>query len=577
MPPVLLQCQAVPDGGRLLGSEAGDMWEALDAVDWRALDAVGPDHPATDVPKVLRRIARADATTRPEAVERAFADLQDLLCAPGRFTDVGTAALPFLVDLALDPETVKRPDLVELLTSLAADGDGEGGVGRREAAARAAWRRQWPRIRRLLDDGDPVVRRAALRLIADRTAPLLERWHEERDLSVRVALLLALGRAAADEDPTESTHAEVRAVLDGLLHGENPVLRVAAVIATAPLDPRVPLRAHPMLLEILADPVVAPEFGEVWYALDCDIPYERNDVAAWVVGLLELDMTVATSFVAALAETGSRIGDAELRRCALDEAWRLLLARPSVEAAVLPLAAGLLADPDDDVRYRAVHLLAVLGHRAAPHADRLAALLDDPGESRLFDGTVGIHASWALARIGDPRALPELVERLVAHGDVWGRGCLPGEPRHPSVADVLRPLRAHAEVLLPAVREALRDEVSRTGWLVEDLRTVLHAWGENPLLPGEPTPYPQPWEPPLPGPAEAEATVLAYAADGQWRWAFTIALDTLTHHGHLTPPVREALTALKAADCRLSEHGDYRAILQDEEIRARIDRVLALP
>ncbi|MFF2785653.1 HEAT repeat domain-containing protein [Streptomyces sp. NPDC058049] len=561
--------------------EARDMWGALDAVDWRALEAVGPDHPATDVPKVLRRIARADATTRPEAVDRAYGDLQELLWSPGRFTDVGTAALPFLVDLALDPETLRRPDLVDLLTCLACDGEDGGredGGGEADSAPAAAWRRQWPRIRRLLHDGDPVVRRTALRLIADRTGPLLERWHEERDLSVRVALLLTLGRAAADEDPTESTNAEVRAVLDGLLHGENPVLRVAAVIAAAPLDPRAPLRAHPMLLEILSDPVLAPEFGKVWYTLDREIPYERNDVAAGVVELLELDMTVATSFVAALAETGSRIGDADLRRCALDEAWRLLVARPSVEAAVLPLAAGLLADPDDDVRHQAAHLMAVLGHRAAPHADRLAALLDDPGESKFFDGTVGDHARWALTRIGDPRALPGLVERLVApYRDVQGYGFFPGEPRVPEVAHVLRPLRAHAGVLLPAVREALGDEVSRAGWLVEDLRKVLQAWGENPLLPGEPTPYPQPWEPPLPEPAQAEATVRAFAAGGQWHWTFPTALDALTRHGTLTPPVREALTALAAADRRFSEYGDYRAVLQDEEIRARIDRLLAQP
>ncbi|WP_404961456.1 HEAT repeat domain-containing protein [Streptomyces sp. 147326] len=572
-----------------MGSEAGEMWEALDAVDWRALEAVGPDHPATDVPKVLRRIARADATTRPEAVERAYGDLQDLLLAPGqtlgRGTDVGTAALPFLVDLALDPETAARPVLVDLLAHLACGGEADS------ARAAARWR-QWPRLRRLFDDGDPVVRRAALQLIADRTGPLLERWHEETDLSVRVALSLALGRAAAAApvDPTESTdatgataataatHAEVRAVLDSALHGENPVLRVAAVIAAAPLDPQAVLRARPMLLEILADPVLAPEFGQVWYTLDCEIPYERNDVAAWVVELLEPDTTEAASFVAVLAETGIRIGDAELRRCAMDEAWRLLSARPSAAAAVLPLAAGLLADPDDDVRYKAAHLLAVLGHRAAPYADRLAALLDDPGESESFDGTVGDHARWALTRIGDVRALPDLVERLVApYRDMQGRGFVPRDPRQPDVADVLRPLRAHTGVLLPAVREALRDEVSRAGWLVGDLRAVLRAWGENPLLPGELTPYPQPWEPPPLEPAQAEATVLAYAADGQWHWTLTYALDTLARHGHLAPPVREALTALRAADRRHSEYGDYRSFLQDEEVRARIDRALALP
>ncbi|MEV8533909.1 hypothetical protein [Streptomyces sp. NPDC051211] len=202
------------------------MLEGLDAVDWRGLEAVGPDQPVTNVPKLLRRIARADATTRREAVGRAYGDLQDLLLAPGRVTGAGTAALPFLVDLALDPDTVARPDLVEVLADLAHNGE-TGEAGTVDSGWEAAWRRQWPRLRTLFDDRDPVVRRAALQLIASRTVPLLERWHEETDLSVRLTLLLALGQAAAAEDPTGSTDAEVRAVLDGVLHGENPVLRVA--------------------------------------------------------------------------------------------------------------------------------------------------------------------------------------------------------------------------------------------------------------------------------------------------------------------------------------------------------------
>lgn len=71
--------------------------------------------------------------------------------------------------------------------------------------------------------------------------------------------------------------------------------------------------------------------------------------------------------------------------------------------------------------------------------------------------------------------------------------------------------------------------------------------------------------------------MLAYAADGQWHWTFPTALDALTRRGDLAPPVREALTALVAADRRLSEYGDYRAFLQDEQIRAWIDRMPTLP
>ncbi|MFJ3922133.1 HEAT repeat domain-containing protein [Streptomyces sp. NPDC090022] len=432
------------------------------------------------------------------------------------------------------------------------------------------------------------MRRSALHLIAGRPADLLERWREETDRSVRVTLLLTLGEAGAGagaaeapedaEDAEGTTAAGIRAVLDGVVRGADPVLRVAAVVATASIDPRAPLRAYAMLLELLTDPALAPQFEQVWYAPHSEYPYSREDVAAWVVDLLGRDPEVALSFVAALAAAGRRTDDAELRRCALDVGWRILVDRPSAADALLSLAAGLLADPDDDVRYKAAHLLAVLGRRSAPYADRLAGLLDDTGAAKFFDGTVGDHARWALTRIGDPRALPDLVERLVApYRDLQGWGYVLGDPRPPDVADVLRPLAAHAGVLLPAVREALRDEVARSGWLVRDLREVLRSWGQDPLLPGETDPYPPPWEPPLMDPAEAEAAVLTYAADREHLGSLYTALLSLAHHGHVTPPAREALTALRDANRRLTAYVDYRAFLQDEEIRTLIAAVLALP
>ncbi|MGP3632456.1 hypothetical protein ACTU45_03595, partial [Streptomyces sp. 24-1644] len=170
-------------------------------------------------------------------------------------------------------------------------------------------------------------------------------------------------------------------------------------------------------------------------------------------------------------------------------------------------------------------------------------------------------------------------ERLVApYRDLQGWGYCIGDPRRPDVADVLRPLRAHAVELLPAVREALRDEVARKGWLIGDLREVIQAWGEDPTLPGETEPYPPLWEPPLMEAAQAEATVLAFVADEEEQhWTFITALTSLIHHGHASPPVREALATLRTADRRLSRYGDYRAFQEDKEIRERIDAVLALP
>ncbi|MEU5537619.1 HEAT repeat domain-containing protein [Streptomyces sp. NPDC020362] len=161
------------------------------------------------------------------------------------------------------------------------------------------------------------------------------------------------------------------------------------------------------------------------------------------------------------------------------------MVRPSAAPALVPLAGALLADADDGVRYRAAHLLAVLGSRAAPYADRLAELLDDPGEAEFLEGTVGDHARWALTRIGDPRGLPGLVERLYEpYRGQYSRSYVMGDPRLPEVEDVLTPLGAHADVLLPAVRELLRD--ADTGITVTRLFLgVLTEWGQAavPALP----------------------------------------------------------------------------------------------
>ncbi|MFF3249259.1 hypothetical protein ACFYWY_37345 [Streptomyces sp. NPDC002870] len=51
----------------------------------------------------------------------------------------------------------------------------------------------------------------------------------------------------------------------------------------------------------------------------------------------------------------------------------------------------------------------------------------------------------------------------------------------------------------------------------------------------------------------------------------------MTRIGVITPAVRTALRTVKGFDRRLSPCRDYRAFLQDEELRAVIEEVLALP
>jgi hypothetical protein len=339
----------------------------------------------------------------------------------------------------------------------------------------------------------------------------------------------------------------------------------------------------------------------------------------------------------------------------------------------------------------------VPGPRAAQYADALAALLDDRGEDEFIEGTVGEQARWALTRIGDPRALPGLVERLhEPYRGQYSHAYCTGGPRRPEVEDVLTPLSAHTQTLLPAVRDLLRND-GMGGSLTGCFLKVLTAWGPAaaPALPevvallddarysldaldalvamgpaaqsAEATVrrctvldspgnhHKVAWaaarlggdsdaalrllgeavlteEEPLYGPVhllgdlspaaaryadrvrqlmergnsrlrlqaavalwsitaepEPSASVMEeyilLMADGRWPMAdggdsygFDLdALRALTRIGTLTAAARAGLRTACDLDRRLSAYRDYRAILQDEKIRAAIDDVLTLP
>ncbi|MCT2543650.1 HEAT repeat domain-containing protein [Streptomyces atratus] len=664
--------------------------EALDELPWERLEpALGRD-PAVELRRALRRLARKGAA----ATEEDCGPLFDCVAPdPRGVTAVATAALPFVVVLAGHPDMGARATLVQLLTGLsgAAAEAGEAAV---DAGWHEAWRRHRPRLSGLLVDPRPEVRREALPL-AEGVGVLLERWRAETDPAVRLPVLLALGTAAAGSGAAEAAE-RVREIVAGVLGTGTPAMRVAAVHARAEFDPQAPVRELDLLVEALSDPAARPGFEALWYVPDIDGPLNREDVLSWTARLFEDAPEAALSLVVRLVDAARRTGDTLLCRAALDEGWRLLVSMRSAAPALLPRAGALLGDPDDGVRYRAAHLLAALGTRAAPYADELAGLLDDPGEDEFFEGTVGDHARWALTRIGDRRALPELVERLHApYKDQYSRGYCLGDPHLPEVEDVLAPLGAHAEILLPAIRRLLRDSDSDGGRgrrtpLTGPFLHVLQAWGPAaaPALPevvallddtryslaavdalvamgpaaaavehavrrctvpdapgnhqkvawaawrlgGDPgtalrligeavpagegpfrgpvhllgdfgpaaAPYADrvrrlmengdTWLRPraavalwsITGEPEPSATVLEedlppVALGGDSYGGFLHALRALARIGTVSRTARAVLRTVRSFDRPLSTYRDYRAILQDETIRAAIDEVLALP
>ncbi|MBO7940624.1 hypothetical protein JTP77_032550 [Streptomyces sp. S9] len=452
---------------------AGTVLAALDTVAWDGLEPAVALHPADRMRRALRRLAvRGAAATEDDAYEvyECF--------APGarRLPALSAAALPFVVALAGDPDLgspASRGVIVELLVDLAGVAAAAG-----PDAVDPGWHGQWrslrPRIRALLADPLPRVRREALPL-AEGPEPLLERWHTEPDPAVRLPLLLAVGAAARGGDGDTGP---VRAVVAEVLRTGDPVLRVAAVHALAAFDAEGAVREQDVLVAVLSDPAGAPAFEATWYLPGVEHALTREDVVAASADLYGDHPEAQLALAVRLVTAARRSADAPLCRAALDVGRHLLTLRPSAASALLPLAGDLLTDPDDGVRYRAAHLLALLGRRAAPYADALAARLDDPGADEWYEGTVGDHARWALTRIGDPRALPGLVERLYEpYRGSWSRAYCTGDPRLPEVEDVLLPLRAHAAALLPAIRRLLRED-GVGGTLTCPLLRVLTAWGE---------------------------------------------------------------------------------------------------
>ncbi|MFR9797804.1 hypothetical protein ACL02U_18155 [Streptomyces sp. MS06] len=679
---------------------AGTSVEAVDAVDWsRFRTGVSEHHPVEEVPRALRRLVRRG----PAATEEDCHPLYSCLFAPGGgLPSAAAAALPFLTALASDSANGARVTLVELLGALNGAAREAGEQGTHEAW-REEWRRQGDKVTALLADPAPSVRRAAL-LLADDDA-LLERWHAERDPAVRLPVLLALGTCAATTAGAPGTgspggrhrfNGAVEAMLSRVLRDDEPVMKVAAVIAWASLDRDVPLRHTDVLLDVLADPAVRPRFEQIWWLPDVEVPFTRDDVAAWVSGLLDHVPPAALSFVTRLAEAAERTADDGLRRVVLDEAWRHMVLRRSAAPTVLPLAARLLDCTDDCVRLKAAHLLAMLAPDSGPYADRLAALLDDPGTDTVswIEGTVGDFARWALVRLGDPRGLPGLVESLWApYREQFGRSWVEGDPRRPEMHEVLAPLREHADVLLPALLEEVRQDHERHGGHGVIMGTLLHVaeeWGPDalPVLPVvlpllKDTRYSLRVIDVLlamgPGaastaPAVRDAVVLGHPSNhhttawAAWRiaggddgtalrilgeavhdeqaspygpvtllsdfgpaaaahagrvrevmenseygrvvaavalWAITgdqgttlpvleqvvvrftedddrygdlaEALRGFLRIGTVTPAARRALRLVGARDLRLSNHRDYRAVLDDQELRSVIAAVLALP
>ncbi|KAK1181396.1 HEAT repeat domain-containing protein [Streptomyces sp. NBS 14/10] len=177
----------------------------IEDVDWASLKHAYGE--ATDVPGILGALRSADVEDR----NGAFYDMYGSLCHQGSVYEATAAAVPFLVDIVVEPGYPDREDLLSFLGHVCHGGD----TG--HAAALAAMAVQVPRLTPLLRDGDPGVRlrvlwalsSAELREAADDVARLTA----DPEPSVRAGAWLALGemdagRLSADCDEADGGEAD---------------------------------------------------------------------------------------------------------------------------------------------------------------------------------------------------------------------------------------------------------------------------------------------------------------------------------------------------------------------------------
>ncbi|MEV0408863.1 hypothetical protein [Actinoallomurus sp. NPDC050550] len=269
--------------------------EELSSVDWSALThAYGG---ADDVPDLVRALYTEDE----EQIEEALYELYGNVHHQGTVFPATVEAVPFLAHAALHA-VLKRDELLMLLVTMA---DQTRPADPVTEAVRAAVGAMAPGLLSCLEDADPAVRRAALRVAAVATDPkaVAERLNgvyvADPDADVRADALTALARV----DPNEAR--EAAALGDGV-----PAIRLAAALL------RLERSAPPYpaeLIDVVAADGTEPS-GEVFPGLGS----QKHRLTTLLTADVDAGLAVAARWVAA----GDPGGQGSWLAEHLAEAWR---------------------------------------------------------------------------------------------------------------------------------------------------------------------------------------------------------------------------------------------------------------
>ncbi|GAA1414979.1 hypothetical protein GCM10009601_03830 [Streptomyces thermospinosisporus] len=452
------------------------MFTGIDEVDWASMrHAYGS---AEDVPLLLEGLASADAAERETALDGMYGAVHH----QGNVYDSTLACVPFLFALAVREEVPDRAGIVDLLVSIggeepagdggpddgptddyATGGDATDGVepDRLRVRARAAVRAKAEVFAGLTADPDPAVRRAAagaaVRFLEQpgRVLSLLRmRLADERDERVLLALIEGLGRFARRHPAHAGAAVELLAAHSAPPHG--PGLRLAALGQLAGCAPeRLPAELVPTVLRLLRERArLRPVLPDEPDGPDTDTLVGRlrrlrpsDEEGSQLLRTLHTALDDRIADRTALL-TGQLSCPDPVDRChavwmapGLFRTWRADYSEP------IALIGAQLAGEDDRLRDAALFVLAELHELAAPAADALHELVTGRPEVRIRRWGSGAptlgEAVKALARTGDPRAVPVLAEVLAG-------GVVPDDLGYqiPHLGPVAAPLA-------PALRERL--------------------------------------------------------------------------------------------------------------------------
>ncbi|MFE3166393.1 HEAT repeat domain-containing protein [Streptomyces sp. NPDC059224] len=399
------------------------MFTGIDEVDWASLrHAYGS---AEDVPGLLRALASPDAAEREVALDGMYGSVHH----QGNVYDSTLACVPFLFALATRAEVPDRGAIVELLVSIGTESAGPPA----QAAVRAGAEAFVP----LADDPCPGVRRAATPALVrflDEPARVLEllrrRITMERDEQVLPALTASLGLFARRHPADAAGAVELLAAQSEPPH--SPGTRLAALGQLALGAPeRLPADLVPTAVRLLRE-----RSGRRATGPDRTDPHTlvgrirrlrpSDEEGSSLLRTLHrgLDDRVAERIALLVGQLGSP--DA-MDRCnavrmsaGLFREWRADFSVP------VSLIGTQLGCEEDQLRDAAVSVLAELFELAAPAADELHALViarPDLWVRTWERGRPSLGGPLkALARSGDPRAVPVLAQSLAGPAAPAGLG-----------------------------------------------------------------------------------------------------------------------------------------------------------